>query len=390
MSTTLEEFHRWLAAPREGENLEFKEAKNQYDLAKLFRYCVALANEGGGKLVLGVTDQPPRRVVGSQAFLNPQKICSQILEKLRFRVDAEELPHPEGRVIVFHIPPRPAGTAYQFEGAYLMRSGDDTLPMTEDRLRQIFDEGRPDCLLQPAREHCSADDVVRLLDTQSYFDLLKLPYPPDRSGVLDRFEKEKLILRGEDVLTITNLGAVLFAKRLEDFEGLFRKAPRVIVYEETGKLKTKMDKPGTKGYAVGFEGVIDFVNSLIPRNEVIEKALRQEVKMFPEIAVRELIANALIHQDFTESGTSVVIELYADRLEVSSPGKPFIPPERFIDEYQSRNERLADLMRRFGVCEEKAESASRIIRDTLAAKLIRLEDPNVRSHRYRSYLPFWV
>lgn len=375
MSATLEELHRWLTASREGENLEFKEAKNQYDLTKLFRYCVALANEGGGKLVLGVTDQPPRRVVGSQAFLNPQKISSQILEKLRFRVDVEGLSHPDGRVVIFHIPPRPAGTAYQFEGAYLMRSGDDLLPMTEDRLRQIFNEDRPEWLMQPALERCSADDVIRLLDTQSYFDLLKLPYPPDRSSVLNRFEREKLIARDGDALTITSLGAVLFAKRLEDVEGVSRKAPRVIVYEKSDKLSTKMDKPVTKGYAVGFEGLIDFVNSLIPSNEVIGKALRQEVKMFPEIAVRELIANALIHQDFAERGTSVVIELYADRMEVSSPGKPFIPPERFIDEYQSRNERLADLMRRLGVCEEKGSGIDKVVR---AAEVYQLPAPDFR------------
>ena len=135
---------------------------------------------------------------------------------------------------------------------------------------------------------------------------------------------------------------MLFAKKLEQFDRLARKAARVIVYESTNKLKTKLDKPGTKGYAVGFQSLLELINGVVPSNEVIGQALRREMKMFPEIAVRELVANALIHQDFTESGTSVMIEIYDDRMEISNPGKPFISPDRFIDEYQSRNERLAD------------------------------------------------
>jgi len=86
---------------------------------------------------------------------------------------------------------------------------------------------------------------------------------------------------------------------------------------------------------------------------VIEQALRREVKMFPEIALRELLANALIHQDFGETGASVMVDLYDDRIEISNPDKPFIPADRFIDEYRSRNERLTDIMRRPGICEEK-------------------------------------
>jgi len=340
MKTTLEELALWMNAPREDAQLEFKEAKNQYDTTKLFRYCVALANEGGGKLILGVTNSVPRNVVGTQAFPNPANIQSRILDKLRFRVEVEELIHSNRRVLIFHIPSRPGGTAYHFEGAYLMRSTEDTVAMSEDRLRQIFDEGKPDWLSRPARDDRTEDEVVRLLDTQSYFDLLKLPYPANRDSVLDRFEREGLITKRGSRWIITNLGAILFAKRLDEFEPLGRKSARVIVYDGAGKLKTRLDKPGVKGYAVGFEGLLDFINGLIPTNEVIGKALRQEVKMFPEVAVRELVANALIHQDFLETGTSVTIEIYADRLEVSNPGKPFIPPERFIDEYQSRTSGL--------------------------------------------------
>ena len=375
MATTVSQIDIWRAARSEHQNLEFKEAKTQFDNRKLYKYCVALANEGGGHLLLGIEDQPPRKVVGTAAFNDPVDMAAKMFQVLGFRVDIEEVLHPDGRVVVFTIPSRPRGTAFDFEGAYLMRAGEELAPMSEDRLRAIFGEGQPDWLFQPAMTDCDDDKVVQLLDTQSYFDLLHLPYPVNRAGVLERFENEKFIMRQGHGWTITNLGGLLFAKKLEAFDRLARKAARVIVYEGRNKLKTKSDKPGTKGYAVGFQGLVEYVNGLVPSNEVIEQALRREVKMFPEVAVRELVANALIHQDFNESGTSVLVEIYDDRMEISNPGKPFISPDRFIDEYQSRNERLADVMRRLGICEEKGSGVDKVIQ---AAEVFQLPAPDFR------------
>lgn len=369
MPTTTAELQRWMNAHYENEHLEFKEAKNSYEPAKLMRYCVAIANEGGGKFVLGVTDKPPRQVVGSTAFKNTGDVQTQILNKVGFRVDVEELTHPNGRVLIFHIPTRSRGTAYQYEGAYLMRSGESLVSMTEDQLRKIFDEGKPDFLAGVALDDLSAGDVVRLLDTQSYFELLKVPYPATREALIDRFEREKLIVSHDGKFGVTSLAAVLFAKRLEDFPTVWRKAPRVIVYKGTGKLSTQLDQPGSKGYAVSFTGLIDFINGLVQSNEVVGKALRREVKMFPEIAIRELVANALIHQDFNEGGSTVMVELYTDRMEISNPGVPFISPDRFIDDYQSRNERLADIMRRFGICEEKGSGIDQVVNSVEAYQL---------------------
>ena len=375
VSTSIQELERWMNASRESEHLEFKEAKHQFDVTKLFRYCVAIANEGGGKLILGVSDKIPRKVVGSNAFRNINDIVEKIFVKLHFRVDVEEINHIDGRVVLFHIPSRPRGTAYQFEGSYLMRSTEDTVAMSEDRLRLIFDEGKPDWLMRPAKGDCTADDVVRLLDTQGYFDLLKLTYPTTRDAVIERFEKEKLIYKKDSLWIITNMAAILFAKKIDDFDLLSRKAPRVIVYDGISKLKTRLDKPGTKGYAVGFEGLLEFVNGQIPTNEIIQHALRKEKKMFPEIAIRELVANALIHQDLNEAGP-VLIEIYSDRMEVTNPGRPFISTDRFIDEYQSRNERLADLMRRIGICEEKGSGVDKV---SDATEVYQLPAPDFRA-----------
>jgi ATP-dependent DNA helicase RecG len=376
---TLENLEQWLLAPVETEQLEFKEAKQQYDTTKLLRYCVALANEGGGHLVLGVTNKPPRTVVDSHAFPSPTSlndIKALIVEKLRFRVEVTELNHPDGRVLVFEVPTRPVGQALTFEGAYLMRAGEDLVPMTPDMLKRIFAEDHQDWFFQPARSDASPDDVIGLLDTQSYFDLLDIPYPTNRDTVLERLQEQELIKQTTQGWNITNLAAILLAKRLDAFSPtLARKAPRVVIYEGINKLQTRDDKIVNRGYAVGFEGLVDSVHSAAPQNRFIEAVVREEVKMFPKQALRELIANALVHQDFLTTGASVMIEMYSDRIEISNPGIPPIQVERFIDEYRSRNEQLADLMRRFGICEEKGSGIDKVVN---AAEVFQLPAPDFR------------
>jgi predicted HTH transcriptional regulator len=381
MPVTPDQVDRWRTTPTEHQRLEFKEAKQQYDFQKSCQYCVALANEGGGFLVLGVADKPPRDVVGTNACLNVVSHAQKLFDALGFRVDVEEVAHPRGRVVVFHVPPRPRGTAYHLDGAYLMRSGEALVPMSEDQLRRIFAEGKPDWVEEHTRSGLTAQEVVELLDTQTFFELLKLPYPTDQNGVIERLERERLIDVIDSHYAVRRLGALLLAKRLEDFSDLARKAPRVVVYTGTSKLETRIDQTGVKGYAVGFQGLVRFVAAQLPQNEVILDALRREVRLVPEIVLRELIANALIHQDLTVGGASVMAEVYADRVEISNPGEPVVPVERFIDGYQSRNERLAGLMRRMGICEEKSSGIDRVVQ---SAEFYQLPAPDFRVAHQRT------
>ncbi|MFH1061943.1 MAG: ATP-binding protein [Candidatus Omnitrophota bacterium] len=381
MDITLKDLSGWLIAPSETEHLEFKEAKSSFQFDKLIEYCVALANECGGHIVLGVTDSLPRIVVGTAAFQTPSKTVAGIYERLHFKVDYKELTHENGRVLVFFVPSRPQGQPIQYEGKYLMRAGDTLAPMSPEQLKKIFAEGSPEFLCLIAKENVDSPEIIRLLDTQSYFDLSGRPYPENREGVLDKFSREGFIVKHGDVYDITNLGAILFAKNLKEFSGLERKAVRLVVYEDTGKNKTKLFQQGAKGYAVGFQNLVDFIDAQIPTNEVIEKAIRKTIKMFPKIAIRELLANALIHQDFKEKGASVMIELYSDRIEISNPGRPVITPDRFIDEYKSRNEKLADVMRRLGICEELGSGIDRVVN---SAELLQLPAPDFRVGQLRT------
>ena len=135
---------RKLLAARENERLEFKEARNNFHFDKLVKYCAALANEGGGSIVLGVGDKRPRRIVGSHAFADIERTKAGLLERLRFRVEVEEITAAEGRVLVFDVPSRPLGIPVGVDGAYWMRAGEDLVAMTPDVLRRIFNETRPD------------------------------------------------------------------------------------------------------------------------------------------------------------------------------------------------------------------------------------------------------
>ena len=180
---------------------------------------------------------------------------------------------------------------------------------------------------------------------------------------------------------IRRLGALLLAKRMKDFPDLARKAVRVVVYSGPSKLETRLDQTGVRGYAVGFQRLVEFVMGQLPQNEVVENALRKEVKLVPEIVIRELAANALIHQDLMIGGASVMFEVYSNRVEISNPGEPIVPVERFIDGYQSRNERLADLMRRMYICEEKSSGIDKVVR---AAEVYQLPAPDFRATHQRT------
>ena len=314
----------------------------------------------------------PREVVGTQAFHDVVDIAGKLFTWVGFRVDIEEINHPDGRILVFIIPPRPRGTAYHYEGAYLMRSGEELVPMSEDQLRKIFAEGQPNWLEEIALKNISAQDVVQLLDTQTFFELLNLPYPTDQSGVIEKLISEKLIEKTDIGFNILKIGAILLAKNLKNFSYIQRKATRVIVYKGESKLETLSDLTGEKGYAVGFIGLVQYVMGKLPQNEIIKDAIRKEVKLVPEVVIRELLANALIHQDFEMTGASPVVEVFSNRVEISNPGEPIVPVERFIDGYQSRNERLADIMRRFGICEEKSSGIDRVIE---SAEILQLPAP---------------
>lgn len=328
-----------------------------------------LSKKQYGFLVFGIEDKT-HNIKGTTfkvktATKGQEELENWLIQRLDPRIDFKtyEFEYSEGINISMYIIPAAVNRPVKFTNQAYIRIGSYTrllkeFPEKESKIWNKKDNVKFE--LQLAKENIDADSVVSLLDTQVYFDLLKLPYPSNRKGVIDKFISENLIVKKTTKFSITNLGAILFSKNLEDFPDLKRKSIRVIVYKHNNKIETIREQIGGKGYVSGYQGLIDWVNSQLPANEEIGKAFRDDKRMYPEIAVRELLANAIIHQDFEEKGFPMV-EIFSDRIEITNPGIPLITPERFIDEYQSRNDILADLMRRLGICEEKGSGIDKVI-----------------------------
>jgi predicted HTH transcriptional regulator len=268
-------------------------------------------------------------------------------------------------IVLFSIQPA-AGRPVRFKGIEYIRIGSYKKKLhdhteKERELWRIFEQTPFEKGV--AKVGASSDDVLSLLDYPNYFRLMKQALPDNRAAILARLVAEKVLTPAPGgKYDVSNVGAILFARNLRDFDRLARKALRVIIYRGSNRVETIKEQTGDKGYATGFEGAISYVNDQLPQNEQIGQALRSEVRTYPEIAIRELVANALIHQDFNIIGAGPMVEIFSDRMEISNPGIPLIDTLRFIDEPpRSRNEILAALMRRMNVCEERGSGIDKVV-----------------------------
>lgn len=151
-----------------------------------------------------------------------------------------------------------------------------------------------------AKDNLSEDEILKYIDYPAYFELMDLPLPENRKQIIEKLNSELLIKRNSSgKWDITNLGAALFARKLSDFKLLQRKAVRVIQYKDKSRIETIREQEGIKGYASGFEGLIGYIDNLCQEMKLLKGFKKKIFPMYPELAVRELVANALIHQDFS-------------------------------------------------------------------------------------------
>ncbi len=179
----------------------------------------------------------------------------------------------------------------------------------------------------------------------------------------------------------------MFARDLANFDAAARKAVRVIIYRGKNRIETIKERLWPSGYAAGFVQLIQYINEQLPSNELLGQALRLEQRMYPEIAIRELVANAIIHQNLTISGSSPMVEIFQDRIEITNPGTPLIHTLRFLDEPpRSRNEILATLMRRLNICEERGSGIDKVVHSVemfqLPAPEFMVTDDNTKATLY--------
>mgnify|MGYP001561839998 CR=1 FL=1 len=210
----------------------------------------------------------------------------------------------------------------------------------------------------------SADEVIEHLDLATISKLLQRPLPDDSFELMRWLEEENMVIPDGSGYYITHFGGISAARELEHFTHLSRKRIRVIRYSGTNKVDTIDEVRGNKGYAVGFEGLIGYLLRVLPHSEVIQQSLREQVSLYPEIALRELIANALIHQDFNVTGAGPTIEIYDDRITFTNPGA--LLPSKRLDRLigttpESRNELLASKFRQYRICEERGTGFQKVV-----------------------------
>ncbi len=337
---------------------------------RLAKHISAFANyPNGGYLAFGIgNDGSPKPLDKNEMDTIVQKLGNIARNNLAQPVGIEHaIVDFKGNEVLFIRIPEHNEKPVHLRGSDIFdsykRSAGQTVKLSRHEVKQLIAISSGfDFEAQVAMPNTSDDDVLKLLDYDSYFTLQDKRLPDTKLSILQTLAGEDLIKKSTQGWNILNLGAILFAKDLKSFKELKRKAVRVIVYKETSRINALKEQEGGSGYASGFEGLVNYVMDQLPSNEVIENALRKKVKVYPEKAIREFVANALIHQDFAVTGSGVMIEIFTDRIEITNPGVPLVDTNRFIDTApKSRNESLASLMRRLNICEERGSGIDRAI-----------------------------
>lgn len=332
--------------------------------SRVAEHMAAFANlPGGGHFAFGIADDG--QVVGfegeriEEVVTRLANIGRTALEPM-LAIDHVVIEYAERPVLIVQIPEsstKPVHAKGKSIDETFIRSGGTTRRASRQEVGNLLLNSRtPRWEELHASPLMSCAEVRSALDFHSIFEALERPVPKDEDELWRWAVAEGFVVGSQqEGMYVTNLGAISLARRLDAFPSLSRKAPRVVVYNGTDKTELKLEREGAKGYAVGFKGLLDFIMSQLPQSEVIEKAFRVKKTVYPELALRELVANALIHQDFTIPGTGPLVEIYSDRIAITNPGN--LLPSKRLDRLigsqpESRNESLARAYRRYKICEE--------------------------------------
>lgn len=358
--------------PHEVNELDWKASLSE-DKDRLSEHLMAFANyPDGGSLVFGIAD------TGQPIGIEQSEVAQIINTLANLGRDSVEPPiaidHAvidfEGvNLLLVHIPEQTVKPVHRrgktIEQTWV-RSGGTTRKASRQEVGALMlNSASPRWEELRASQLLSVDSVIEKLDIATIAKLLERPLPNETEELNRWLLDEGLVVADGRGFYITNFGAIASARKLNDFGILERKRIRVIRYRGTNKVDTIDETPGNRGYAVGFEGLIGYLKRALPHSEVIQQSLRTEVSVYPEIALRELIANALIHQDFTVTGAGPMVEIYDDRIEVTNPGTllPGKRPDRLIGTTpESRNEQLASSFRRYRICEERGTGFQKVVR----------------------------
>lgn len=372
VTAALQCLHETLSpAPHEVNELDWK-ARLSDDKERLAEHLMAFANQpNGGTLVFGVgNDGVPiglaqyaiAQIANTLANLGRDAVEPALV------IDHAAVDFGDVTILLVRVPEQAVKPVHRrgksIEEAWV-RSGGTTRKASRQEVGALMlNSATPRWEELRASSLLDLNEVQRLLDLETTAKLLQRPLPEGAENLAAWLTAEGITVPDGRGYYITNFGAIAAARKLEEFPSLDRKRIRVIRYRGTNKVDTIDELLGQRGYAIGFESLIAHLRRVLPHSEVIQQALRTEVTVFPEIALRELIANALIHQDFGVTGAGPMVEIYDDRIVVTNPGTllPGKKPDRLIGTTpESRNEKLASSFRRFRICEERGTGFQKIV-----------------------------
>ena len=352
-----------LLAKPEGRGVEFKSAAGGFHFEDLVKYCVAIANEGGGVIVLGVTDTRPRQVVGTRAFAEPGRTEAGLFEQLGQRIGVAEHFHDGKRVLLVRVPPRLPGTACQYKGSFWMRAGDALVAMSDDQLRRIHGETGPDF----SAELCSgarlddldpvAIDLLRRLWQRKSPDQEIMTRPPERL-----LADAELLVGGS-----LNFAALIL---LGSREAVGRHLGQAEVLFEYRSNEVPGPAADRREFRLGFLPVLDeiwqAVNLRTDLQHFQQGLVVWDVPTFDERAVREAVLNAVSHRDYRHGG-SVFVRQYPRRIEIVSPGgfPAGINQDNLLWEQNPRNRRIAEVLARCGLVERAGQGFDLIYRECI-------------------------
>lgn len=350
----------------EGCQLEFKTAKNSFSSDKdLPDYCAALANEGGGKLILGVDDR--RRVTGSKAFFGTHNtLPHELLNKLKIRVEVEELIHPQGRVLIFHAPPHPPGQPVQSTGKYRfpMRAGESLTEMDAHTLKRILNETEPDFSSQPVSNFSLKD-----IDSTAFNNLRKSwVRKAGRKDYLE-FSPEKL-LSSAGLLTeggLTYAALILLGKKGKIDQLL---PGSEIIFEwrqEHGKTNYDFRINWREPFFAVYDKIWEAVNARNLRFPYQDGLFQREIFAFSEKPIREALLNAVEHRDYHINHGSIFIKASPQEFRIESPGGfPFgVTQENILEKSSWRNRRIAETFEKAGLVERSGQGMDDIFDRTI-------------------------
>ena len=337
----------------EDEHLEFKEAKTGFHFDKLAKYCAALANEGGGHIILGVTDKRPRRVVGTKAFSQPERSRAGLIERLHLNIKFSLIDHPDGRVLVFHVPEHPVGNPIKAEGIYWERQADSLVPMSEDRLRSILAEAGHDFSADICPNAVMAD-----LDPEAIEDFRRRWIKKSGNQGLAALSHEQLLNDIEAMAggRLTYASLILFGTHAALGRHLAR-AEVVFEYrssDASGPAQQRVDF--RQGFFSFYDQLWDLINLRNDLQHFQAGLFIEDIPTFSERPVREAVLNAVSHRDYQHPG-NIFVRQYSRRLVIESPGgfPPGINEQNILDRQAPRNRRVADIFAKCGLVERSGQ-----------------------------------